>query len=187
MDGSHNEPEAKVKHDQGRESAPPEHVNEPPVFPALQNHDQQLLCTNPREKLPELQQPPNGADGVAAEPFQPLAEELMRRYQDNPPLAHQASQIVKLYRRLYESYVARKTECQFLEKANEELRTANLYLYQERECLQSRYAKQEKELACFGQAFDNLGTGIGSILRSSEGGILESMLETADRTDEGAA
>ncbi|KAJ5455033.1 hypothetical protein N7530_012802 [Penicillium desertorum] len=173
MDGSHNEPEAKVKHDQGRESAPPEHVNEPPVFPALQNHDQQL--------------PPNGADGVAAEPFQPLAEELMRRYQDNPPLAHQASQIVKLYRRLYESYVARKTECQFLEKANEELRTANLYLYQERECLQSRYAKQEKELACFGQAFDNLGTGIGSILRSSEGGILESMLETADRTDEGAA
>ncbi|KAJ5593496.1 hypothetical protein N7537_010400 [Penicillium hordei] len=179
MDGLHNEPEAKVKHDQDRESVPPEHVNEPPVFPALQNHDQQLL--------PELQQPPNEGEALAAEPFQPVAEELMRRYQDNPPLAHQASQIVKLYRRLYESHLARKTECQFLEKANEELRTANLYLYQERECLQSRYAKQEKELACFGQAFDNLGTGIGSILRNSEGGILESMLETGDRTDEGAA
>jgi hypothetical protein len=110
------------------------------------------LCTNHSQKPPDLQLPPNEVHALAAEPFQPLVEELMRRYQDNPPLAHQAAQIARLYRRLYESYVARKTESQLLEKANGELRTANLQLCQEREYLKSRYTKQEKELACFGSA-----------------------------------
>ncbi|KAJ5483141.1 hypothetical protein N7530_002387 [Penicillium desertorum] len=174
MDGSHNEPEAKVKHDQGRESAPPEHVNEPPVFPALQNHDQQLL--------PELQQPPNEADALAAEQFQSLVEKLKRLSQDDPQFAHQAAQILRFYRRSYESYVARNIDSQIVGNVNGELHTPNLQLCQQREYHKSRSAKQEEEeVVNIGRAFENFGTGIGRLLRDSEGSILEPLHGAANK------
>ncbi|KAJ5593575.1 hypothetical protein N7537_010479 [Penicillium hordei] len=186
MDGSHNEPEAKVKHDQGRESAPPEHVNEPPVFPALQDHDQQLLCTNPREKLPELQQPPNEADALAAEQFQSLVEKFKRLSQDDPQFAHQAAQILRFYRRSYESYVARNIDSQVVGNVNGELHTPNLQLCQQREYHKSRSAKQEEEVVNFGRPFENFGTGIGRLLRDSEGSILEPLHEAANKESDEA-
>jgi hypothetical protein len=94
---------------------------------------------------------------------------------------------VRLYRRLYESYVARKSESQRLEKANGELRTASLQLCQESEFLKGRYAEQEEELAYFGQAFDKLSTGIGSLLADSEGCSSEPMLDTGGKVGEEAS
>ncbi|KAJ6066919.1 uncharacterized protein N7446_003956 [Penicillium canescens] len=173
MDGLHNEHEAKVEQDQGRGSIPPGYINELPEFPAMQDLGQQ-----------PLQLPPNEAHTLAAEPFQPLVEELKRLNQDDPQLAHQAAQIVRLYRLLYESYVARKSESQRLEKANGELRTANLQLCQESEFLKGRYAEQEEELAYFGQAFDKLSTGIGSLLVDSEGCSSEPLLDTGVKVGE---
>ncbi|OQD77347.1 hypothetical protein PENANT_c113G03647 [Penicillium antarcticum] len=196
MDGLHNEHEAKVEQDQGRGSAPPGYLNELPVFPAMQDLSHQpvsnesstmQLHTNLSNKLPQLQLPPNEAHVLAAEPFQPLVEELKRLNQDDPQLAHQAAQIVRIYRRLYESYVARKSESQRLEKANGELRTANLQLCQEGEFLKGRYAEQEEELAYFGQAFDKLSTGIGSLLTDSEGCNSEQMLDTGRKVGEEAS
>ncbi|KAJ6040709.1 hypothetical protein N7444_009614 [Penicillium canescens] len=174
MDGLHNEHEAKVEQDQGRGSVPPGYINKLPEFPAIQDLGQQ-----------PLQLPPNEAHTLAAKPFQPLVKELKRLNQDNPQLAHQAAQIVRLYRRLYKSYVARKSESQRLKKANRELRTANLQLCQESEFLKGRYAEQEEELAYFGQAFDKLSTGIGSLLVDSEGCSSEPMYEAASRVNEG--
>jgi hypothetical protein len=144
------------------------------------------LWTNPRLKPPYLHLPQNEAQASDAEPFQPLVEELKRLNPDDPQFAHQAAQIVRFYRRLYESYVAKKSESERLESANGELRTEKIQLCQEREYLKSRYAKQEEELACFGQAFDSLGTAIGSLLGNSEGGIMEQILETGDKIDQGA-
>ncbi|KAF4765540.1 hypothetical protein HAV15_003336 [Penicillium sp. str.  len=178
MDGPHNEHETKVQHDEGRGSASPRPVNEPPVFSAREDHGQQLP--------PHLQLPQNEAQATDAEPFQPLVEELKRLNPDDPQLAHQAAQIVRFYRRLYESYVAKNSESQRLESANGELRTANIQLCQEREFLKSRYAKQEHELAYFRQAFDNLGTGIGRLLRSSKGCTSEPRCETPTKVNEEA-
>ncbi|OQE67444.1 hypothetical protein PENNAL_c0171G02946 [Penicillium nalgiovense] len=178
MDGRHNEHETKVEHDEGRGNASPRLVNEPPVIPAREDHGQQRPL--------HLQLPQNEAQASDAEPFQPLVEELKRLNPDDPQFAHLAAQIVRFYRRLYESYVAKKSDSQRLESANGELRTASIQLWQEHEYLRSRYAKQEEELACFGQAFDSLGTAIGSLIRNSEGGILEPMLETGDKVDQGA-
>ncbi|KAJ9482677.1 hypothetical protein VN97_g10749 [Penicillium thymicola] len=178
MDGPHNEHETKVEHDEGRGSASPRLVNEPPVLLAREDHGQQLP--------PHLQLPRNEAQASDAEPFQPLVEELKRLNPDDPQFAHQAAQIVRFFRRLYESYVAKRSESQRLESANGELRTANIQLCQDHEYLKSRYAKQEEDLACFGQAFDSLGTAIGSLLRNSEADILEPMLETGDKIDQGA-
>ncbi|KAJ6019391.1 hypothetical protein N7522_001458 [Penicillium canescens] len=180
MDGLPNEHEAKVEQDQGRGSVPPGYINGLPEYPAMQDLGQQP------PQAPTAAFAPDEAHALAAEPFQPLVEELKRLNQDDPQLAHQAAQIVRLYRRLYESYVARKSESQRLEKANGELRTANLQLCQESELLKGRYAEQEEELAYFGQAFDKLSTGIGSLLADSEGCSSEPMYETASRVNEGA-
>ncbi|KAJ6027451.1 hypothetical protein N7460_012268 [Penicillium canescens] len=149
-----------------------------------QNFQRCRIWVSSRNKLPQLQLPPNEAHTLAAEPFQPLVEELKRLNQDDPQLAHQAAQIVRLYRLLYESYVARKSESQRLEKANGELRTANLQLCQESEFLKGRYAEQEEELAYFGQAFDKLSTGIGSLLVDSEGCSSEPLLDTGVKVGE---
>ncbi|KAJ5766707.1 uncharacterized protein N7511_004323 [Penicillium nucicola] len=173
MDSLHNEHETKVEQDQGRGSVPPGYINELPEFPAMQDLGQQPL-------------PPSEAHVLAVEPFQPLVEELKRLNQDDPQLAHQAAQIVRLYRRLYESYAARKSESQRLEKANGELRTAHLQLCQESEYLKGRYAEQEEELAYFEQAFDKLSGGIGSLLADSEGCFSEPMYEAASKVNGGS-
>ncbi|KAJ5142466.1 uncharacterized protein N7515_001253 [Penicillium bovifimosum] len=176
MDGLHNEHEAKVEQDQGTGSAPPGYLNELPVFTEMQDLGQQ-----------PVQLPPNEAQhALVAEPFQPLVEELKRLVQDDPQFAHQAAQIVRLYRRLYETYIARKSETQRLEQANGELRTANLQLRQEGEYLKGRYAEQGDELAYFGQAFDKLSTGIGRLLANSGGCCSEPMYEAASKVNEEA-
>ncbi|KAJ6019485.1 hypothetical protein N7522_001552 [Penicillium canescens] len=176
MDGLPNEHEAKVEQDQGRGSVPPGYINGLPEYPAMQDLGQQPLHL-----------PPDEAHALAAEPFQPLFEELKRMNQDDPQLAHQAAQIVRLYRRLYESYIARKSENHRLEQANGELRTANLQLCQESEYLKGRYAEQEEELTYFGRAFDKLSSGIGSLLTDSEGCSSEPLLDTGGKVGEEAS
>jgi Xaa-Pro aminopeptidase len=142
------------------------------------------LWTNLRLKPPHLQLPQNEAQASDAEPFQPLVEELKRLNPDDPQLAHQTAQIVRFYRRLYESYVAKESESQRFESANGELRAANIQFCQERDYLKIRHAKQEQELAYFRQAFDNLGTGIGRLLRSSKGCTSAPMCETPTQVNE---
>jgi hypothetical protein len=46
MDGPHNEPETKAEHEEGKGSASPRLLNEPPVFPAREDHGQQLVSNN---------------------------------------------------------------------------------------------------------------------------------------------
>jgi hypothetical protein len=46
MDDPHNEHQSKVENDEGRGSASPRHVNEPSVFPAREDHGQQLVSSN---------------------------------------------------------------------------------------------------------------------------------------------
>lgn len=47
MNDSHNELETKAEHDEGGGSASPRPINEPAVFPAREDHDQQLVSNNP--------------------------------------------------------------------------------------------------------------------------------------------
>lgn len=68
----------------------------------------------------------------AAESFRPLTRELERLDEKDPILAAQAARLVALYRRLWESYVAKNAESQRLDKENQQLKNANASLSEEK-------------------------------------------------------
>ncbi|KAJ5117888.1 uncharacterized protein N7443_001793 [Penicillium atrosanguineum] len=109
----------------------------------------------------------------STDPFEALIEELKRLDQDDQQLASQASLLIGLYRRLWEAYTAKHTTNQYLVKTNQQLRTVNVQLGQERELLERRHANQEALLSYFGQAFDKVRDGIAGVLRDWDGSYVD--------------
>lgn len=88
----------------------------------------------------------------AEEPFRPLVRELQRLDDEDPQLAAQAARLVGLYRRLWESYVAKGAESQRLSEENRQMNR--------------RYAEQEALLFYFREAFQKVREGITMIFES---------------------
>ncbi|KAI3105144.1 hypothetical protein CBS147333_7123 [Penicillium roqueforti] len=97
----------------------------------------------PNQDSIQLERPANDEKAAsAAEPFRPLVCELERLDEKDPILAAQAARLVALYRRLWESYVAKNTESQRLDKENQQLKNANASLSEEKrraECRSLEY------------------------------------------------
>lgn len=156
-----------------------------PGMPTLElvSHLDQAQNQAPVSLLPKLaaeanldeQQPDlHLSDGVkqllGCDPFKPLMEELSRLSRVDPQVAHQASEIVGLYGRSWDAYVAKVADYQRLQMANEELRTTNSYLCQQQMFMENRHASQETLLAYFGQAFDRIRESLVDLLKDWEDG-----------------
>ena len=98
-----------------------------------------------------------------------MLEKLKRLDQDDKQFASQAALLIGFYQRLWEAYSAKHLTNQRLEKTNQQLRTANSHLGQERDLLERRHANQEALLTYFGQAFDKVRDGIAGVLRDWDG------------------
>ncbi|KAJ5155673.1 hypothetical protein N7492_008489 [Penicillium capsulatum] len=120
----------------------------------------------------------------ASDPFKPLMEELGRLGQVDPQVSHQASEIVRLYSRLWDAYVAKAADSQRLQIANEELRTTNAHLCQEQVFMERRHVKHAALLAHFGQAFGKLRQNIVGLLKDWEDCSSESIRENESRSAE---
>ena len=104
-------------------------------------------------------------NALGADPFQPVVEMLQRLDQDDPKFAAQASRLVGLYRRLWESCVSKHVDSQRLREANRQLRITNFQLLQESEYLKHRHDYQEARLAVFEHGLAKAREGIAGVLR----------------------
>jgi hypothetical protein len=95
-----------------------------------------------------------------------LVRELQRLDDEDPLLAAQATRLVGLYRRLWDSYVARRTESHRLEKENQHLERSNKYLVEENRQMGRQYTEQEAQLLYFRDAFQKVRDGITGIFES---------------------
>ena len=81
-----------------------------------------------------------------------MLETLADLERDDPKLAFQASRLVGIYRRLWESCVAKHRECDKTIDANIRLKQAGVQLSNERDSLQARHDQQLARLRLFDQA-----------------------------------
>jgi hypothetical protein len=81
-----------------------------------------------------------------------VLETLADLERDDPKLAFQASRLVGIYRRLWESCVAKHRECDKAIDANIRLKQAGVQLSNEKDSLQARHDQQVARLRLFDQA-----------------------------------
>ncbi|KAL3468814.1 hypothetical protein BJX99DRAFT_265790 [Aspergillus californicus] len=119
----------------------------------------------PNQNSTQLEPPANDEKAAsAAESFRPLARELERLDEKDPILAAQAARLVALYRRLWESYVAKNAESQRLDKENQQLKNANARLSEENgqaECCSVDY---DVLLSYYKEAHQKIEEGIIGVL-----------------------
>ncbi|KAJ6058286.1 uncharacterized protein N7446_007914 [Penicillium canescens] len=148
---------------------------------SLETHETQApLCAqpNPDENGATASSPcegahlsftPSGVEGekraLAAEAFQPVIESLERMEQEDPKLAIQAARLVGLYRRLWESCIAKHHDGQQLATDNNQLRITNIQLLRERESLKQRQNNQIARLSLFEHALEQVREGIVGVLK----------------------
>jgi len=89
---------------------------------------------------------------LLTEPFQTVLEALADLERDDPKLAFQASRLVGIYRRLWESCAAKHRECEKTIETNQRLKQAGVQLSNERDSLQARHEQQVARLRLFDQA-----------------------------------
>ncbi|CEL11767.1 hypothetical protein ASPCAL14864 [Aspergillus calidoustus] len=111
-------------------------------------------------------EPPTNNEKVAsaAESFRPLARELERLDEKDPILAAQAARLVALYRRLWESYVAKNADSQRLDKENQRLKNANASLSEEKRQAESHYLEYDVLLSYYKEAHQKIEEGIIGVL-----------------------
>ncbi|KAJ5982583.1 hypothetical protein N7451_012683 [Penicillium sp. IBT 35674x] len=90
-------------------------------------------------------------DALLTGPFQTVLETLADLERDDPKLAFQASRLVGIYRRLWESCVAKHRECDKMIDTNLRLKQAGMQLSNERDSLQARHDQQVTRLRLFDQ------------------------------------
>ncbi|KAJ5982640.1 hypothetical protein N7451_012740 [Penicillium sp. IBT 35674x] len=91
-------------------------------------------------------------DALLTGPFQTVLETLADLERDDPKLAFQASRLVGIYRRLWESCVTKHRECDKMIDANLRLKQEGVQLSNERDSLQARHDHQMARLRLFDQA-----------------------------------
>ncbi|CAG8355616.1 unnamed protein product, partial [Penicillium salamii] len=101
---------------------------------------------------------------LATEPFQPILKVLADLERDGPKFAFQASRLVGLYRRLWESCVSKHIDGEKLEQDNLVLKEAGVHLRKQRDNLQLRHDKQLFWLRFFEQALELSREGLLSVL-----------------------
>lgn len=122
---------------------------------------------------PPAREPPprddkNTSAVPTAEPFRPLIRELQRLDDQNPVLAQQAVQLVALYQRLWESYVAKHAESSRLEKENRQLLNAHARLVDEKAHTERRCQGEEARSCHFQEAFRKVREGVIEVFEKWE-------------------
>lgn len=92
-----------------------------------------------------------------------MVRELQRLDDEDPLLAAQAARLVGLYRRLWDSYVAKRADSHRLEMENRHLERSNKRLSEEKRQMNRQYADQEAQLLHFRDAFRKLWERITDI------------------------
>jgi hypothetical protein len=127
--------------------------------------------------LPQPEPPTNNEKvASAAESFIPLARELERLDEKDPILAAQAARLVALYRRLWESYVARNAESQRLDKENQRLKNTNASLSEEKRQAERRVLEYDVLLSYYKEAHQKIEEGIIGVLEDWK----EPLVDSAD-------
>ncbi|OKP14853.1 hypothetical protein PENSUB_5734 [Penicillium subrubescens] len=99
------------------------------------------------------------------QPFAPAMEALARLEHEDPKLAFQAARIVGLYRRLWESCIAKHMEGNKLAKANDALKETHRKLLDEKNRMQSCHDDQIARLRFFDQALESSRLRLTDILK----------------------
>jgi hypothetical protein len=85
---------------------------------------------------------------------------LQRLDDQNPVLVEQAARLVALYRRLWESYVAKHADSSRLERENHQLQLAHSRLTDEKSHLERHCREQEARSGHFQEAFRKVREGV---------------------------
>jgi hypothetical protein len=93
---------------------------------------------------------------------------LQRLDDQNPVLAEQAARLVAVYRRLWESYVAKHADSSRLERENHQLQVAHSRLTDEKNHLQRHCREQEARSSHFQEAFRKVREGVVEIFEKWE-------------------
>ncbi|CEL11971.1 hypothetical protein ASPCAL15065 [Aspergillus calidoustus] len=119
----------------------------------------------PNQDSTELEPPANDEKvASAAESFRPLARELERLDKKDPILAAHAARFVALYRRLWESYVAKNADSQRLDKENQQLKNANASLSKEKRQAERHSLEYDVLLSYYKEAYQKIEEGIIGVL-----------------------
>ncbi|KAJ0380028.1 hypothetical protein COL922a_014018 [Colletotrichum nupharicola] len=123
-------------------------------------------------------EPPTNNEKVAsaAESFRPLARELERLDEKDPILAAQAARLVALYRRLWESYVAKNADSQRLDKENQRLKNAHASLSEDKRQAEGRSLEYDVLLSYYKEAHQKIEEGIIGVLEDWK----EPLIDSAD-------
>lgn len=125
--------------------------------------------------LPQPEPPTNDEKVASAtESFRPLARELERLDEKDPILAAQAARLVALYRRLWESYVARNAESQRLDKENQQLKNANASLSEEKQQAERCSLEYDVLLSYYKEAHQKIEEGIVEVLENWKKPLVDS-------------
>jgi hypothetical protein len=129
--------------------------------------------------------PPVNDDKVAgaSESFRPFARELGRLDEKDPILAAQAARLVALYRRLWESYVAKNAERQRLDKENQQLKNTNASLSEEKRQAEGRSLEYDVLLSYYKEAHQKIEEGIIGVLQDWNGPLVDSADAGKQRQD----
>ncbi|OKP01800.1 hypothetical protein PENSUB_7242 [Penicillium subrubescens] len=103
------------------------------------------------------------------QPFEPAMEALARLEREDPKLAFQVTSLIGLYRRLWESCMAKHIEGSKLANVNHSLRETHRHLTDERNKMQSRHDDQIARLQFFDQALESSRLRLSDILRIGTG------------------
>jgi hypothetical protein len=125
--------------------------------------------------FPQLEPPTNDEKvASAADSFRPLARELERLDEKDPILAAQAARLVALYRRLWESYVAKNADSQRLDKENQQLKNANASLSEEKRQAERRFLEYDVLLSYYKEAHQKIEEGIIGVLEDWKEPLVDS-------------
>ncbi len=105
-----------------------------------------------------------------------MARELERLDEKDPILAAQAARLVALYRRLWESYVAKNAESQRLDKENQQLKNANASLSEEKRRAECRSLEYDVLVSYYKEAHQKIEDGIIGVLENWK----EPLVDSAD-------
>ncbi|EAW11472.1 uncharacterized protein ACLA_091700 [Aspergillus clavatus NRRL 1] len=121
-------------------------------------------------------EPPTNDEKVLSvmESFRPLARELERLDEKDPILAAQAARLVALYRRLWESYVAKNAESQRLDKENQQLKNANASLSDKNQQAEHHFLEYNVLLSHYKEAHQKIENGINGVLEGLKGSLVDS-------------
>lgn len=95
----------------------------------------------------------------AHEPIQRLPDQVEQLKVEHTQPQY-ATEILRIYTTLWETYITKRAECDRLIKENEGLRTANSHLCQERAYLVRQHANQEALIVFIEQAVRSIQEGI---------------------------